>query len=80
NPLPALVGGAVWYLVIRFSGYVSVGSMVSLATVPVVFLIMGQPAAYFCMSAALALLAVLRHRSNISNLLEGKEGRVGSEE
>ncbi len=80
NPLPALVGGVAWYLVIRFSGYVSVGSMVSLATVPVVFLIMGQPSAYFFMSVALTLLAVLRHKSNIANLLQGKEGRIGSGE
>lgn len=78
NPIPAAAGGIVWYLVMRLSGYVSVGSMVSLATVPVWFLLVGGSSAYVWTSVAMALLAVVRHRSNIINLIRGEEGRIGS--
>jgi len=80
SPWPAIAGGIAWYLLMRFTRYVSVGSMVSLITVPVWFLILGLPGAYFWVSSALALLAVVRHRKNIANLLDGSEGRVGTEE
>ncbi|MDO9508364.1 MAG: glycerol-3-phosphate 1-O-acyltransferase PlsY [Thermovirgaceae bacterium] len=80
NPVPALAGGIAWYLVMRFTKYVSVGSMVSLMTVPVWFLFLRQPQAYFWVSSALAALAVVRHRGNIANLLGGREERIGGEE
>ncbi len=79
NPFPAIAGGLAWYLVMRFTKYVSVGSMVSLMTVPVWFLILRQPQAYFWTSSALAVLAVVRHRSNIENLRDGREDRIGEE-
>lgn len=79
NPIPALAGGLAWYLVMRFTKYVSVGSMVSLMTVPLWFLILGQSQAYFWASSALAVLAVVRHGSNIANLRDGREDRIGTE-
>lgn len=78
NPVPAAAGGIVWYLAMRLSRYVSVGSMVSLATVPVWFLLLRESSAYVWTSAAMALLSVVRHRSNIINLSRGEEGRTGS--
>ena len=76
NPIPALMGGAVWYWAMRLSRYVSVGSMVSLATVPVWFaLIKGHPA-YGWTSAALAVLAVARHHSNIVKLVKKEEDTI----
>jgi len=80
SPLPAIAGGLAWYLVMRFTRYVSVGSMISLMTVPIWFLILGMPAAYVWVSSILAALAVVRHRKNIVNLLNGSEGRIGEEE
>jgi glycerol-3-phosphate acyltransferase PlsY len=80
SPWPAISGGMAWYLLMRFTRYVSIASMISLITVPVWFLILGLPGAYFWVSSALALLAVVRHRKNIANLLDGSEGRVGAEE
>lgn len=79
SPFPALAGGLVWYLVMRFTRYVSVGSMISLMTVPVWFLILGKPAAYFWISSALAVLSVARHRKNITDLFRGSEVRIGKE-
>ena len=77
NPCAAAAGGMVWYLTIRSSRYVSVGSMVSLATVPLWLLLLKSPSPYVWVSGAMAILAVFRHRSNIDNLIRGAEGRIG---
>ncbi|MGB4208864.1 MAG: glycerol-3-phosphate 1-O-acyltransferase PlsY [Thermovirgaceae bacterium] len=78
NPAPALLGGAAWYVVMKLSKYVSVGSMVSLATVPVWFVLFKGPPAYTWTSAAMAVLAVARHHSNIVRLVKRKEEPIGS--
>lgn len=80
SPFPAMAGGLAWYLVMRFTRYVSVGSMVSLMTVPVWFLVLGKSPAWFWTSSALAVLTVLRHRKNIGNLMNGSEERIGDNE
>lgn len=78
SPIPALVGAVVWYLVMRLSRYVSVGSMVSLATVPVWFILIKGHPAYGWTSAAMAILAVARHRSNILKLVKKEEDPIRS--
>ena len=78
SPIPALVGAVVWYLVMRLSRYVSVGSMVSLATVPVWFVLFKGHPAYGWTSAAMAILAVARHRSNIVKLVKKEEDPIRS--
>ena len=78
SPIPALVGAVVWYLVMRLSRYVSVGSMVSLATVPVWFILIKGHPAYGWTSAAMAILAVARHRSNIVKLVKKEEDPIRS--
>ncbi len=77
NPAVAAAGGIVWYLAMRLSRYVSVGSMISLATVPLFFILLKGPSPYVWVSAVMALLAIFRHRSNIANLIKGSEGRIG---
>jgi glycerol-3-phosphate acyltransferase PlsY len=78
NPVPALIGGVAWYLVMKLSKYVSVGSMVSLATVPVWFVLFKGPPAYIWTSAAMAALAVARHHTNILRLVKREEEPIGS--
>ena len=78
NPVPALIGGVAWYLVMKLSKYVSVGSMVSLATVPVWFVLFKGPPAYIWTSAAMAVLAVARHHTNILRLVKREEEPIGS--
>ena len=78
SPIPALVGAVVWYLVMRLSRYVSVGSMVSLATVPVWFILIKGHPAYGWTSAAMAILAVARHRYNILKQEKKEEDPIRS--
>lgn len=71
-----LMCGAVWYGVMKASRYVSLASMLSLASMPLFFWMLDAPAAFTCLAAALAALSIFRHRSNISRLLQGKENKV----
>ncbi|MBQ9882372.1 MAG: glycerol-3-phosphate 1-O-acyltransferase PlsY [Synergistes sp.] len=77
-PLPALLGGAVWYVVMRFTKYVSVASIAGLFAAAVFTFLFGMPLPYIAASFALAFLSLWRHRSNIARLRAGTEAKVGS--
>lgn len=77
HPPSALIGGALWYGIMRLSRYVSLASMLSLSAVPFLLFCFGAPRAYVAAAAVLALLTMIRHRANIERLLAGTESRVG---
>lgn len=77
SPWPALIGGAVWYLVMRASRYVSLASLVALYSSAGLMWFFRAPAPYCWASLALAVLSTLRHRENIKRLMAGTENRVG---
>ncbi len=76
DPLPALLGGLVWYGTMRASRYVSLASMVSLATTPLFLALFRADRAYVWTAAGLAFLGICRHHANIRRLLAGTESRV----
>lgn len=77
NPWPALLGGAIWYGVMKATRYVSVASLVSLFSAAGLFFLFRAPAPYGITALALALLSTWRHRANLARLAAGTESRVG---
>lgn len=86
---PVLSGGAavaavLWLAVVYLTGYVSVGSMVAAAALPIYAGISGallglpaaQTAIYVGLTLALAVLVIIRHHGNIARLRAGNENRV----
>lgn len=77
-PGAVLVGIAVWVIVVRLTGYVSLGSMLAVAA-----FVASMPALYpswrIVTTAGLVILAfvVFTHRANIQRLLTGTENRFG---
>jgi glycerol-3-phosphate acyltransferase PlsY len=78
TPGAVLVALAVWLIVLRLSGYVSLGSMVGAIVLPV--------AAWFLhplqrdiiwIQVLVALAIIWLHRANIKRLLAGTENRFG---
>jgi glycerol-3-phosphate acyltransferase PlsY len=65
-----------WLVVFLASGYVSLASIVASVALPFLALIFPQPFAVVLLSIVLCVFVVLRHRPNITRLLEGKESRV----
>lgn len=71
-----LMSGALWYAVMTSTRYVSLASMVSLLALPAFFWMLDAPLPFILLALILALLAMFRHRTNVSRLLEGRESPV----
>jgi glycerol-3-phosphate acyltransferase PlsY len=78
-PLALAVSAVVWVVLVRLTGYVSVGSIVAAAVLPLgVFLLERQTtSAVFWISVAIAAGVIILHRRNIERLLKGTENRFG---
>jgi len=75
----ALVCIAIGVLVIVKFRYVSLGSITAAATVPIVGSLMNRPfnKEYFIATLILAIMAIIRHRSNIKRLINKEEFKIG---
>ena len=77
-PLSVLVALIVWAVTVRFSGYVSLGSMVGAAafalSVPPLY---PHWAIMTWAAIAICLFIIWTHRANIRRLLDGTENRFG---
>jgi len=75
--LVALILLGLFIIIVLLTRYVSLGSVVCAALFPTLAVIMGRDAAVILFSAAIALLVIIMHRSNIQRLLKGKEAKLG---
>ena len=74
----ALVCAAVW-LVMAFGFKVSsLAALVATVISPIAAWMFGLPGSWILAVVIIAALVLFRHRSNIENLLKGKEGKIGS--
>ncbi len=81
--LAALVPGAflvtisVWVVVFAFSRYVSLASVCAAAALPVATALLRAQLPIVCLTLALGLLAIWKHKPNIERLVKGTEHRFG---
>lgn len=64
-------------LVIFITRYVSLGSLVFLALIPILMYVFGDPAEFIVMALIVAVLGYVKHRENIVRLIQGKENKLG---
>lgn len=76
-PIVMLIGAVLWILVFFISRYVSLASIVLGLSLPVSAWLLGLDSLSLGLCVLLAVLIVLRHRSNIQRLLAGTENRSG---
>ncbi len=77
-PGSALAAFGVWIVMLAAFRWVSLASMTATASFPVLIQIVDHPDWVTLTSvAAAAILIILRHHSNIRNLVTGKEQRLG---
>jgi len=75
-PLPVLFAMLVWGVCLWLTGYVSLSSIIAVASVPLWILIVGPDSPYvFWASIGLVVLIVFAHRRNIARLIAGTENR-----
>jgi glycerol-3-phosphate acyltransferase PlsY len=75
-PKAALAALVIFLLVTLLWRYVSLGSLTAFLTLPIWAAVNGYPSLYVGLSSVFALCIAIRHRSNIRNLLQGKERKV----
>ncbi len=78
HPAAAILGGIVWYVTMKVTRYVSVASMFALTTAPVWLIVVAAPLPYVWVAVFFGGLTVVRHRVNVTRLLDGTENRVGT--
>lgn len=76
--LPALYAGIIAILLIVLTRYVSLGSLVFAALMPISIALFNYSPPLLCGTLVLAVFAFVRHRSNIVKLLQGTENKLGA--
>jgi glycerol-3-phosphate acyltransferase PlsY len=76
-PLAVLPAALVWLLVTVSFRYVSLGSILAAACVPLGALLLGAPTPYVLAAFAIGVIVVARHHANIARLFAGLEPKLG---
>ena len=75
-PEVTLIVFAVWFAIVSFTGYVSLGSIVGAALVPILTLFFGLHTEFLILGLIAAVFIIYRHKSNIERLLKGTESKI----
>jgi glycerol-3-phosphate acyltransferase PlsY len=77
-PLPTLVCMGVFLVVVALSRYVSLGSVVSMALLPLATSLFHAPFSTVAAAAVAAVLIVVKHLENLKRLARGEERKLGA--
>lgn len=73
----ALVAFAIWFIIVYFTKFVSLGSIVSSMATPVLMWLFDQPSSYAVFTLLCACyLSLYLHRENIKRLWSGTESKI----
>ncbi len=72
-PLAVLINLGVFIITVKFSGFVSVGSLLTSALMPVIIYFICPNKAYLLIALMMSVLIWIRHHANICRLLRGEE-------
>ena len=75
-PVVAAIVFLVWLAIVFVTRYVSLGSIVGAALVPILALIFDMPMVYIGFGTLAAIFIIYRHKSNIERLLNGTESKI----
>jgi glycerol-3-phosphate acyltransferase PlsY len=78
SPIVILVEIIVFVFVVGIWRYVSLGSLIAAASMPLLLVIIGSPKPVVLLSMAFALLIFIKHKANIQRLLNGTENKFGT--
>jgi len=77
-PVPALIGLGVWIAVLAVGRWVSLASLAGAAVFPVLVAFLEWPGRVMLVGVSLAsVLMIVRHHTNIRQLIAGTETRIG---
>ncbi len=77
---PLLIILGIWVLVFALTRYVSLASIAACFALPFATWLTGQSVTLVVATAAMAALAIYKHKTNIQRLMAGTENRIGEKE
>lgn len=77
NLVISILAVTIWGMVMIFSKYASLSSILSLTSVSIFMILFKQPYEYIIFSLAILILAIFKHKDNIKRLKLGKERKFG---
>lgn len=77
SPASLLVALVIWLLAVGISRYVSLGSILAAASVPVTLAVWDKGGLYILFGILVAVFAIYKHRPNIKRIMNGTEFKVG---
>ncbi|WP_462331667.1 glycerol-3-phosphate 1-O-acyltransferase PlsY [Schwartzia sp. (in: firmicutes)] len=75
-PSTALLVFLIWFVIVLITKYVSLGSIVAAACVPLFAWLFDRPCEYIAFSVLAAVFVIYRHKTNIGRLLNGTESKI----
>ncbi len=78
--LLAVIWMAVWLTIAAITRYSSLAALTATALLPIVAYVLRTPVVIIYLCCGITTLVFWRHRSNIKNLLSGKESKLGAED
>ena len=75
-PKVTIVVFLVWLAIVLVTRYVSLGSIIAAALVPILAWLLSFPIEYFVFGLLAAVLIIVRHKTNIVRLLNGTENHI----
>ncbi|NLI57621.1 MAG: glycerol-3-phosphate 1-O-acyltransferase PlsY [Clostridium sp.] len=78
KPLIGLILLGVFILIVFITRYVSLGSIIAAVLFPVASFLMEKEIIFIIFAGAIGLLVIVRHKSNIERLINGKESKLGT--
>lgn len=75
-PKVVILALLIWMLIVYFTGYVSLASIIATVSVPFIALLLHTPWVYFAFAIPAPIFIVVRHLPNIRRLQNGTEPRV----
>ncbi len=70
----------VFLIIVFVTRYVSLGSIIGAAFIPVFSFLLGRDAMFIVFALFLGLLIIIRHYSNLSRLINGTESKLGKKD
>lgn len=76
TPMVSLIVFGVWVLIFALTKYVSLGSVIAAALVPICMYLLDEPRPYLYFGLIAAFFVIIRHKDNIKRLLSGSELKI----
>ncbi len=77
SPSVSLILIGIWLTVAIVSRYSSLAALTAVSSLPVIYVIKGESAITISFGIILTALIIFKHKSNINDLLAGKESEIG---